>query len=29
MLFLVIVRTLAIVAVGLLIFWLRRYMTGR
>jgi len=29
MLFLVIVRTLAIVAVGALIFWLRRYMTGR
>lgn len=29
MLFLVIVRTLAIVAVGVLIFWLRRYMTSR
>lgn len=29
MLLLIIVRTLAIVAVGVLIFWLRRYMTGR
>jgi len=29
MLMLVILRTLAILAVGALIFWLRRYMTGR
>jgi hypothetical protein len=29
MLLLIVVRTLAIVAVGVLIFWLRRYMTGR
>ena|ERR1700740_44949 len=27
-LLLIVVRTLAIVAVGVLIFWLRRYMTG-
>ena len=29
MLLLIVVRTLAIVAVGVLIFWLRRYMTSR
>jgi hypothetical protein len=29
MLMLVILRTLAILGVGALIFWLRRYMTGR
>ena len=29
MLLIVVLRTLAIVAVGVLIFWLRRYMTGR